>query len=281
MGFARKVLATFYNPSFYKKEIADTTLGSSIKTLVVLEGLMSILVLGVLFFALAPWRAPAFLNTVQSMYPRDLVITLAHGEVSINQPEPYVVPNPFAQGSDMPRNAVVFDTKTPFAPKDIDMHSTFVLVKKDFFVTTDANGPRINQFADSQKEGTTTIDRAEVDAFFARVHPYVLPVVWMGGIIVIAFGSVLVTGFLTIGYLLYALILALFVWVIGSIREVHLTYAQAYKVSLYAMIPVILLSGIMLLLQIPRPLFFFTFMTLFIAFVNIQKDPDELERVTS
>ena len=82
---------------------------------------------------------------IESFYPRDLVVTIANGHVSTNQPEPYRVPNPF--GDFRTKYLVVFDGRNTLS-MNLRENSTYALVKDTYMISGAPGQERIVYFAD-------------------------------------------------------------------------------------------------------------------------------------
>ena len=214
---------------------------------------------------LAPFLSPAMYMKVVDVYPDDLVVTIKDGNLSINQPEPYFIKNPFPS-EDGPKNLITIDTTSTMQSGDFQKFSTFAIVKSNYAIIDSDSNNRMMSF---DKIATTTVISKSVITDAIKNIPHFVP--WLIGVAAI-FGGVVValiaTFVIVLFYLAYFLFLALLIQIIVRARGVILTYKEGYITAIYASIPVIILSAVMLLVHIPRPAFVFSLLLLIVAFVN-------------
>ncbi len=268
MDFWHTIKSSFFDPVFYNT-IRTQPLRPGIKILSIL-GLVGV---GLpMIFALGGLIAFAFsdsLRVVESLYPSELVITIADGEMSINQPQPYYVKNSLTTKPE-PKYLVIFDGDDQISG-DGQENSTMILVKKKFAMTggSDSQG-RVISF--SNLEGTTTIEKSTVVNLIEKIRPYFAPVVLIGGIIALVAGTVFAVFFWVLFHMIYILFPSVLIFLFSLMRGSHMTYTESYKIGLYASIPIAIFSYLCSHLGFPLPAFAYSLILLLIAVVNISHD---------
>lgn len=172
-----------------------------------------------------------------SIIPADLTITLDRGKISINQPEPYIIPTQKPEdiqkcGTDqkclnkVPANAVVIDTKTPFSVEQFDKYNTLVLVK-DSMIVGKKSGGQI-EIIPNPKDVHLELNRNWAASLLVKYSwiAWFIPVAALVGSITILYV------FNLFGYLLWALLVWGILWVYG----VKTSFGKSYSVVLYTSI---------------------------------------------
>jgi hypothetical protein len=259
------IRSSVFDPAFYQAA-KSRSLSSAVKPLFVLGVIGIGISLVVAFGAIIPFAFSNTLGSVESAYPDNLVITVANGQMSINQPQPYYVKNTF--GSD-PKYLAIFDRDDTLSANPQE-NSTLILVKKSYFITGGSSGSdqaRITSFA--RQQGTTTIDKVRIVGWIDPLKPYFTPVVLFGGALLTV--ALTLTGALlwVVGHLLYLFIPALLIFLFSRLRGERLQYKESYMMSLFASIPVVILSYGVSLLSLRLPFLTYTLLLLALAVVNI------------
>src|SRR4051812_14165542 len=92
--FFETIRSCFYDPAFYaraRQEKAERGLWFLFRVNLLQVGLFAVFFLVIL----APYATFDFIPKLADKYPADLVVQVAGGQLSINQPEPYIIQNPF------------------------------------------------------------------------------------------------------------------------------------------------------------------------------------------
>ena len=265
--YIRLILSTFHDPVFYGR-IRDEDLAQAVKATVFV--LTTLVLVVVLFVAVAciPYvpKLPTYLGQIENLFPSDLVITAANGHVSINQPEPYSIPNPLGNS----KYFIVFDS-TGKTSEDLSVSSTTILVKDTYMVMADKNNSsRIVSFSDIG--ATSTYNRVQFNAFVEQFRPYVVPFALIGGIL-----SALVIGFFavvfwTVFHLLYVFFPAVLLYGYSALRGVKTGMRRMYIIALYASLPVAIITFFSDY-YVGLPVFVYTGLVLFIAGINMSRIP--------
>ncbi len=265
LSFVQTLVASIYNPTFYHS-LPARPVGSSIKYFVLLALLVSVLGALLLMPGIFDLLSQANVQKLVNIYPNDLQVTLSRGQVSINQPEPYFIKNPYA-GLDntMPANLIVIDTKDPFSPEEFAKYGTEVLVTKDFIATKSSSQERMTPLSSFHD---IVITKAMVQGWGTATYPYLVPVAIIGMVLVLI--GFWIAHLLTLVYLLLA---ALIVWMMVTVTKTAGGYQTAYKVAVHAATLPVIFSTLLDLTHFQLPPFTFTVLMLVIAIVNLVNKP--------
>lgn len=271
--FFSRIFSTFYNPAFYA-EARKGGLKRPILTSLFLGAFGAALLMLNLYAHVVPFASSDMVSRIEALYPDDLEITLAAGEVSINQPEPYYIKNTIVPERDAPANLVIFDTIDSLKGGAAD-NKTFLLVKKTYLIAAqNDNDERITRFDAAM--GTSTFSKADVKRFADKIRPYVKPAILFGGLVVAGFGTIF-SAMLWLGFhLLYLLFPGVLVYLFGRFREPQMGWKESYIVAVYASIPVAILSFVISFAGWPLPIFMYTLLVMLVALVNLTQVPNEV-----
>ena len=236
---------SLYGPEFYHGVI-EAPFKSAFRNYLKVTLLLSVFMTVMFAVVLVPQgirfvkeEAPAL---VKKYYPAELVITVNKGEASSNVTEPYIVP---AQGGvrdvlqgTTTENLFVIDTKNEFNKKTFEDYKTFALLTKNEIVTQSHKG----QISIQDLAGTPDVVVSE-----ETLLVWVEKVRTSLGVFVPA-GIALVFVVVMLGFLLYLVPLLLFALIpffLAWIKKIPLTYGGAYKMSMYAVIPGLVLKTLL------------------------------------
>lgn len=267
-NFFRTVVATFYDPSFYAMA-RKGTLRKPIWTTLYVGALGVLLFVVALYMQILPFAFTDIVSKVEALYPNDLEIQVAQGEISINQQEPYYIKNTLLPEADMPANLVVFDTIDSLkgGAKNND---TVLLVRKTHIIAMqDKNEERIT-YLDS-KMATTSITKADVTKFADTIRPYVKPVLLFGGIVLGVLGMIFFVPLWLGFHLLYLLFPAALIYLFGRFRDPQYPWRESYVVAVYASIPIAILSFLLVFFSWDLPIFMHTLLVMLVALINLSQ----------
>lgn len=233
---------SIYGPAFYQsagREPFGNIFRYYAKVALVLSAVMTI-ALGVLIIPVSVifMRSRAG-DLVRTYYPKDLVVHVEKGEASANVPMPYIIPVKQMTGTapavDALQNMLVIDTTHDFEKKTFDGYKTYALLTKTEIVTQSDKG----QITIQELRGTpaTTISQEVLLSWVGKIRDSL-------GLIA-TFGVIAMFMIFSAGYLLYLVPLLLFAlvpFVIAWIKKTPLSYGEAYKMSMYAIIPALVLK---------------------------------------
>lgn len=181
-------------------------------------------------------------NLIKKFYPAELTITIEKGIASTNVPEPYIVSardeTKNALSSMGIKNMLVVDTSQPFEIKTFEGYQTFALLTKNEIVTQDNNGhtsiQKLRVFPNM------TIDQQVILGWVEKINSmlvYVVPAGILAALVILFFGYVI--------YLVPLFLFALIPFLLAWMKKIPLTYGGAYKMSMYAVIPGLVLKTLL------------------------------------
>lgn len=263
---------SLYEPALYRT-IADAPLKDAFRYYAKFGFVLSVVATVLFSILLIPHgvrfiqeRAP---ELVREYYPAELLLTISQGAVSINVAEPYIA-KPKGDMQSMLKengfeNMLVIDTKNVFDKKKFEEYNTFALLTKNELVTKSNQGQITIQ--DIPSALNATLDQKTLLAWVEHVRSALVYIVPLGIL------ATFVTLFLSyVVYLIPLLLFALAPFLIAKMRNIPLSYGGAYRISLYAVIPGIVLKSFLSILGIffvPAYLTFLVF--LLIVTLNLRK----------
>lgn len=261
--FFHIIRSSAYDPTFYES-VRREPLGKGVQWNAIL-GLIGVGILAALFYgAILPLAFSPFVDSVVASYPDDLVVVVAGGEMSINQPQPYYIKNMLFK--DGPENLVIFDGEDTLKG-GVKEHSTLVIVKKTHLITGEESTERATHF--DAEAATTTIAKANVTRVAEAMRPYFKPLVIFGGLFVALLFAIFGAGVWLLFHLMYLLLPALLIYLYGRFRSPQMEYKESYAVALYASIPVAILTFVISHLGVHWPVFIYTLFVMLVALVNL------------
>ena len=261
----RVISSSLYNPDFYQ----------SVRTKTVREGAKTLAYLGLLGTGVAaiimqlfiiPFALSNVLDTVEQTMPNDLVVTVAGGQVAINQPEPYYIKNTLFEGG--PKNLVIFDTADTLGV-DLKQNDSLIIIKKSYVISGASQEQRVTQIDNTQP--TTTLQKSDLVSLIEKVRPYFAPVVITGGIVIGLLFVLLGTFLWVVFHMVYLLFPAVLVYLLRYTGNAKLTFEESYLVALFASIPVAILSYILSFGGLQLPPFGYSLFVLVIVVVNVSR----------
>lgn len=283
-----KLKAFFY--SFYKslsslnyyKDVVLAPLSFSVKYFFMLTILVSIGISGVttiLAFPKIQKGINTFVNTASSYYPDDLIITSKSGQVSINKPEPYIVPFPKSdtptnelQLKEVPLNLIVFDSNGTL--DDMEKYKTLILVNKSNLLVKTQDKIEVRSFKD-YPDGTLT--KQDVVKTINSVKPF------LSFIPVIMFVAVLFVTLLYYSGIKFVLLLpvALLLMLAGNIKKLQMPFSKYLQIALHTFTLPLMVELISMIAKYPikLPLWFFILNLLF-GILVVSKLPEKQTPVT-
>lgn len=263
---------TVYNPLFYQN--AGTTPLSDIARFYVKFSLVLSVVMTLALGALLIPQGVTFVKErapemVKKYFPADLAIHIEKGEASVNVPEPYIAPAKDGAQSVLKeqglKNMLVIDTKHDFDKSKFEEYKTFALLTKTEIVTQSDRGQITIQ--DLRPLPTVTINQEWLLSWVGKIQNSLGTIVFVG--LIGTFVAML------LGYLKYFIVLFLFALVplfIAYLKKSSLSYANAYKMSLYAIVPAIALKTLINIFGIFSIPAYFTFLVFMLVIaVNMRE----------
>lgn len=271
---------SIYNPAFYQ-EVTNASLSDTLryyaKSVLVLSMVMTIgfgIFLGVAGTTFIRKYAP---DLVKNFYPPALAIHIENGQSTANVSMPYAVPvknfiNATTTDAGM-QNLLVIDTTHDFDKKAFDGYKTYALLTKTELVTTDSDGRVTMQSL--RGIPTVTISQTVLLYWIEQIRHYLGIIIAVG---VIAMFVLFMSGFLA--YLLVLFLLALIPLLIAWIKKTPLSYGGAYKMSVYAIVPALVVKtalNLLGLLFLPAYLTLLVFMLVIAINMRNETEPKLFE----
>jgi len=254
MKIFKTIGQNIYDPIYYRV-VRSEPLGSSLKYYYRLVLLLALIITIFLSLIFVP-PLVAFTKLVKTegatWYPAELTVTIKNGQVSTNVLEPYKL-----------KNLLVIDTKNSFNLDQFKAYQTPVWLTADSFIYDDNNGITIKPIA---KEVSLVIDQAKISSWISKLSPLLtilvpLLVIGLFLMIIIAFSF----------YLLALFLVALFVILVGRLKQIKLSYGEAYRVAVHAAtLPLIISALAWFLAPFANLHFLPTIILLLIAAVNLK-----------
>jgi hypothetical protein len=263
---------SFFSPEFYRgvaeKPFRDG-LGYYLKFAIFLSA-VSIVAFSILLVphgvSFVRDRAPIL---IREYYPADLVLKVTNGAISVNVAEPYIVPTKDVTRHALPDwsfdNIVVIDTQHDFSKKKFDEYRTFALVTKHEIVTSNSQGRTTIQ--EIPRAANMTIGQDTLLSWAEKVRTSLVYIVPAG--VSLTF-MVLLLGYMA--YLVPLFLFALVPFLLARIKKIPLSYGGAYRISLYAVMPGVVLKSLLNIsgiLFVPSYLTFLVF--LLIVIINVRE----------
>jgi len=216
------------SPKYYN-EVIKTDLKFSLKYYVVLAFIFALVSATYTLVPLLPKINKGIdegIAYVLDLYEDDLVITIEDGKLSINKDEPYIIPLPGERTSDLPSNAIVFDSEGTL--DDLEDLDTFVLVNRANVLIknkTEVQVYPINKFPDSVLTKGDLISVADQLQNFSKFVPYLV-----GTVLFLA-----VLFYYLVFRLAYLLVIGGFLRLVGYFKGLNLSYVHYYKIGIHTM----------------------------------------------
>lgn len=230
---------------FYR-EVAQAPLGNAFRYYLCLSAVLALFSTIVFSIILVPQGVRFMRDVAPSLvvehYPVELVMNIDKGEASVNVSQPYVIAGKgdarvFLQDLGL-ENMLVIDTTKDFNKKTFEEYKTLALLTKTDIITRNDQGQTTIQSLQGLPK--TIIDQTTLLGWVEKMRAmlvYVMPIGILATFIVLFMGYVIYL----IPLLLFALIPLLLAW----IKKMPLTYGEAYRMSLYAIVPGLVLKTLL------------------------------------
>lgn len=242
----KKIKAFFYvlsksvtSPKYYN-DLLGTNLAFSIKYFLVLALFASMFTTAVTFvpqMSKIKEGVDSFIAHTLEVFPDDFVITTKSGELSINKPEPYIIPMPQISKEEretdqeipaqkIPANVVVFDANGTI--ENLESYDTFLLVNKSNILAMGTNKIEVYPLKNLPDGELTKKDLVE---FTDSIKPIASAIPY----IVLALATISAV-FYYFGFrLFYLLFVGLILFVVGRLRGLNLGFGRYYQIGLHAL----------------------------------------------
>lgn len=279
-GFFRLLSKTVYSPETYAEVVAKPTgkmVAFFLKFALIL--LLISVVASISSFIKAgesiTGKLPTTIDTALDVIPSTLQVHIVDGKVSTNAKEPVYIKASSSNSNKQFQNLVVIDTKTPFTAEQFQNYHTVAWLTKDsviYYSQYDASPGASPQASNIQVAPLTdvknvTLSKAYLQSLVNKYKPwlrFLLPLLGILGLI----GLYLFHA----GKLIYLFFPALVLLLGAKLMKVNIRYRQAYRVAIFASVPVFVLQTIFRdVVHTPWPTFTTTALILIVALVNLGK----------
>lgn len=266
---------SIYDPAFYRsagKEPFWDIFHYYAKVILILSAVMTV-VLGLLLIpvgvSFVKDHAP---DLIKTYYPAGLVVHIEKGEATANVKMPYIIPVKQMLGitppADALQNMFVIDTTRDFDKKIFQDYKTYALLTKTDLVTQNDRGQTTIQSL--RTTPIMTMSQEVLLGWVEKIRGALGYIVFFG---IVATFVILMLGYL--GYLVLLLIFALVPLVIAWLKKTPLSYREAYKMSMYAILPALALKTIINLMGV---LFIPSYFTLLVFMLIIALNMREVNQ---
>lgn len=253
MNKLKAAFYTFYksliSPRYYK-DLLEVDFGFSIKYFLVLAFVTFMITTPSIFSPLKNDFNNAlntFIESSTEYFPKDLIIEIKEGQISINKPEPYILPIPEDyQREDIPNNLIVIDTDGTI--NDLDNYNTFSLINKTNILMKESNKVKVFPLRDIPD---TKITHEKFVNTLDTIKPYLkaLPYVLIGFALII--GGLIYFGSRIIYLLLVAFVFWIFAKLVKIAGDSELNFKKSYQIAIHSMTLPLIIETIADVAQIP------------------------------
>ena len=280
-NFIDHIQKSIYSPEYYRALLGRPA-SYSWKYYWSFTMFLSVIMTIIISLPMVPQIDRVFANMdtkVLAYYPDDLVLTVTQGALSINKPEPFALPLPAALLSSGDTKGIVsflvIDTTQDADMTTFQNYHTLLLLNKHALVSLDKAG-RLNVVS-FEPEMDFTVNEGSVRTLLAQLAPlekFIAPF-----IVLMVFFAFLIS-FAVL--LVYLLLHAIFIWLLGKVLAYNWSYATSYRIGLHAVTLPLLFSSIAAVLPIggfSLP-FMNAFLTMLIVYMNYKDKvvPNEAPR---
>lgn len=287
MNIFLQIKNSIYNKEYYKNTVLNESLKQSIKYILKLSVIL-VLVLLIIFSFKIPGlitQGEKLVSTMARDFPEDLIISIKAGEVSINQPEPYVFAMPdYLQDDETIElesnelNLLVINTTEDYSIDKFNEYQTvFLLAKKEIVAKKADNNLEVFSLSqtkdvDIDKNWILQKESLFINKFLPWATALAIPFLFLA----------IFVGF-SIMALVSALWYALIVLIIFKFKKIDLSYKKCYLVALHASTIILILFLLNAYIPFLSSIYVKTFLLIVIVLLNFQDEqgPKREELVTS
>lgn len=285
-SFFKNIGKSVYSPTFYG-ELGERSVWFSLRYYLGLVLLVAtILGLGAsaIFVPTLSKIIKEGLPIAETLYPKELVITIKAHEAASNVKEPYVIPLPEvmksqskSRATELPDNLVVIDTQKPYNADTFSVYSSAMVVNKDgFSVVADTEG------------GTFIPKFTPYSTDYVITHEKYVGLTKNISMLAEKFPDFAVLFFITIFFIMGISRLLLFIpiagliWLLLKSLSKQNTYGYAYRLAVHAStVPIVINLLLTFVLGTVRALatipFLFTLILLATAWINLRVEVKRTE----
>jgi len=232
--FFQTLKSVFYNPAFYQ-QIPKNTLGKPVRFLFLVVGLFILISGSAGLPSMIKGTSEVVNNNVfVDSYPSGLVVNIEDGVASANVEQPFFIPIKEEENEGLD-NFLVINTEEGVSLDEADSYNSVLVLLKNKVIFQDDKETRTLSLDDF---GNYTLTQEVFEKVVVIAQSMLWPVFIVVGILIFAG----VTAFMVLSQMVVALVATLVVLVLSKVRKVSLSYGNAYKIALYALVPGLLLK---------------------------------------
>lgn len=243
-NFFKKIGLTFYSSNLYS-QARDRSVGNGLtfllKVLLFLSLIFSLIIF-LLYILFAPKMEKQLLDYVEKSYPNDLVVTIKDKTLSTNTNEPVFFPvigDMHQLKNNVKQNIVVLAPNESSA--DIELlskYDTYMIVTSKSILAQSAESEFRTYLLNYEN---VDINKSKVTEIVIKIFKTLMTVVLIFSIPSFLF----ILGALTIKHLVTLLFVSFLLYGIFKFQNINITYKQVYRMGVYSVVPVLLISIIL------------------------------------
>lgn len=247
------------------REVTDGTHPFKVRYAFGLSLILSIIIGILLTIEIYTGLVPDAKEFAATEIPADLVVTVNSGELSINQPLPYIIPLDAENQTPETQNMLVIDTESTSALESFAASKTIIFANKNTVVVQGDRG-KIDSFPLSDVPNFT-LTRESALQFIDSSTPWL----WLIPVLVL----IPVMLFQFVLFMFIFLFSAVIVWIVFKVSSRNLTFGQAFTASMYAYTAVFILDILVFIFNVYNiGVFMSALFTAIIALVALFSKPE-------
>ncbi len=271
MVFLQTIKNSIYSPEFYqglKERRPRSSFAYFFKLAILLSFIGTVFFSVILMPPLSRFLSTENLNALVNLYPEDLTLTVKNETVSTNGAEPRFVDFPGIPLPTGKTHFIVIDTRAPVKLDNFAAYQSVVWIAQNAVVIENSTKTTV-QYLKGIPD--LVLNRDSIRSRLGSFRPLIklAPFLLICGIFMILVVSHLFK-------LVYLLIFALLVMLIGKIQKIPLTYAESYRFAIHLItLPLLIDLSLVLIPGFTRGVpFLFTAIGVVTAFFNLKRFPN-------
>jgi hypothetical protein len=231
---------SFYNPAFYSN-IKDVK-GRKPVLLIILITFLSVLIfMAPLFPKVLDFAESVKTSDVKKHFPSELEITVEDGLASSNIEGPYYfgeIPEENRSEKDPKTYAVLVDTTSDYTLSELRDVDAYTIITKDAVLGEQDNELRAYYHSDIFENNDFTLNQKTIEGWLQAISGWVTPL--LVTLYILAIGIATVS--FSVSWFFLAIVFSLVTMAIAVMRKREMKYGLIYKTTLYALVPIIIIS---------------------------------------
>lgn len=275
----RKFIFNFFSRKNNYETISQTSLSKVFKYYFFTAFIIAVIFSLSLMFVVTGNLKTEIQNTSNSLiasFPDDLVLNFETDGLSINQPEPFAIPNIISP--ELPKNLITFNTSTDLKIQDLNNFDSFAVATKDsVFIKKMSEQANIDLGYES-----FTYKEMEIGIISVTKQVYQTSLTAFTNLIIkilpalLAFGSLFVVIMFFVFNIFISLFFAFLVVLISMLKGRQFGYQEAYKFSLFSTILALILGSFLSTLNLGFPMMN-VLILIILTFILIPKNTNKPE----